>query len=120
MADDTPTDSTESPVADRSQSDDQQSTDGSSPRAGSDATVLDRPTLSDLLVNAVPIGIIVAFVLMFGLASSGGAGGDPLLLFHGALIVGVVLVSYVSARVIAGTGAPLTGSAGTPDDAEDD
>jgi hypothetical protein len=85
---------------------------------GSDSPVFDRETLSDLLVNAVPIGIILAFVLMFGLASP-GESGDPLVLFHAALVVGVVAVSYVSARVIAATGAPLTGSAATPGDAEE-
>jgi hypothetical protein len=91
----------------------------SSDATASDGTVFDRETLSDLLVNAVPIGIILAFVLMFGLASPSESGGDPLVLFHAALVAGVVVVSYVAARVISGTGAPLTGSVSPPDDAEE-
>ncbi|WP_424019071.1 DUF6684 family protein [Halorientalis pallida] len=71
----------------------------------------DRQLLSDLFVNVVPIAIIAAFVLLFGLFSSGGVGGDPLLLFHGALIGGVVLVSVVAGWVISGEDSPLEGSA---------
>jgi len=65
--------------------------------------------VSDLFVNVVPIAIIAAFVLMFGLLSPGG--DDPLLFFHGALIVGVVLVSAVAAWIIHGEDSPLEGSA---------
>lgn len=50
--------------------------------------VFDGRTLSDLFVNLVPVGIIAAFVALFG--------------FHAAIVAGVALVSYVAARAIAG------------------
>jgi hypothetical protein len=80
----------------------------------------DRQLLSDLFVNVVPIAIIAAFVLMFGLFSSGGAGGDPLLLFHGALIGGVVLISVVAGWVISREDSPLEGSAANDREGESD
>ncbi|RXK49164.1 DUF6684 family protein [Halorientalis pallida] len=80
----------------------------------------DRQLLSDLFVNVVPIAIIAAFVVMFGLFSSGGEGGDPLLLFHGALIGGVVLVSIVAGWVISGEDSPLEGSVAGGYDSESD
>jgi len=73
---------------------------------------LDAQLLSDLFVNAVPIAILVAFVAAFALLSPGAGESDPLLLFHGALIVGIVLVSAVAAWVIRREDAPLSGSAG--------
>jgi hypothetical protein len=74
--------------------------------------VFDGELLSDLFVNAVPIAIIAAFVLMFGLLSPAGEG-DPLVLFHGALVAGVVLVSVVSGWLIRREDSPLEGSAAT-------
>jgi hypothetical protein len=71
--------------------------------------VFDRQLLSDLSINVVPIVIIAAFVLMFGLLSPAGEG-DPLVLFHGALVVGVVLVSLVSGWLIRREDSPLEGS----------
>jgi hypothetical protein len=71
--------------------------------------VLTRDGLSDISINAVPIVIIAAFVLKFGLLGPGG--DDPLILFHVALVVGVVVVSCVSARIIRGEREPLQGSA---------
>jgi len=71
-----------------------------------------RELLSDLFVNVVPIGIILVFVLVFTVLSPlGGDGGDPLLLFHTALITGVVLVSVAAGWVIRREDAPLRGSA---------
>ena len=77
--------------------------------------IVDGQLLSDLFVNVVPIAIIGAFVLMFGLLSPGG--DDPLLFFHGALIVGVVLVSAVAAWIIRSEDSPLEGSAAGETDA---
>jgi hypothetical protein len=72
--------------------------------------------LSDLLVNVVPIGIILVFLFVFTVLSPlGGDGGDPLVLFHGALIGGVVLVSAVAGWVIRQEDAPLQGSAARDD-----
>lgn len=73
--------------------------------------------LSDLLVNVVPIGIILVFLFVFTVLSplGGGGGGDPLVLFHGALIGGVVLVSAVAGWVIRQEDAPLQGSAARDD-----
>lgn len=91
--------------------------DGSPARGG----VFDRQTLSDLFVNAVPICIMAALLVGFSLLSP-GSGGEPLLGMHLALIGGVVLVSYVAARAIAGDeqtlqpDGPDTGTA--PDDSE--
>ncbi|WP_246983746.1 prolipoprotein diacylglyceryl transferase [Halorientalis marina] len=114
-----PTDGSGSPTDETNDAEPPTDEAASSDATASDSTVFDRETLSDLLVNAVPIGIILAFVLMFGLASPSESGGDPLVLFHAALVAGVVVVSYVAARVISGTGAPLTGSVSPPDDAEE-
>lgn len=71
---------------------------------------LDGQLLSDLSVNLVPIVIIIAFTLLF-LALAPGDVGDTVLLFHGALIGGVVLVSLVAGWAIRRKQAPLEGSA---------
>lgn len=70
---------------------------------------LDTDLLSDLSVNAIPVGIIVAFTAVVVVFSPGGAG-DSVLLFHGALIGGVVLVSVVAGVAIKRLGSPLEGS----------
>lgn len=72
------------------------------------ASHVDRQLLSDLSVNVIPIIIIAAFVLIFGLLSP--ESGDPLLLFHGVLIGGVVLVSAVAGWVISREDGELDGS----------
>ena len=101
------------------ESDEAESTDASSDSTA--AGGIDTEILSDLFVNAVPIAIIAAFVLGFGLLSPDRAGGDPLVFFHGALIAGVVLVSYVAARVVGRQEAPLEGSAaGDPERPDDE
>jgi hypothetical protein len=79
----------------------------------------DTQLLSDLSVNVVPIGIIVAFTLLVVVAPAGGAG-DSVLLFHAALIGGVVLVSVVAGWVITRQGSPLEGSAARSYDEESD
>jgi hypothetical protein len=79
---------------------------------------VDAQLLSDLFVNAVPIAILVAFVAAFALRSPGGGESDPLLLFHAALIGGIVLVSVVAGRVIRREDGPLEGSAGDSLDGE--
>ena len=85
----------------------------------SDRGGLDRDLLSDLSVNAIPIVIIVAFTAVVVVFSPGGAG-DSVLLFHGALIGGVVLVSVVAGWAITRLGSPLEGSAARDYDAESD
>ena len=75
----------------------------------------DGDLLSDLSVNAAPIGIIVAFTLVVVVFSPGGAG-DSVLLFHGALIGGVVVVSAVAGWAIRRGDSPLEGSAGRSND----
>lgn len=68
--------------------------------------------LSDLFVNVVPIAIILVFVLLFTVLSPlDSDGGDPLVVFHTALIAGVVLVSVAAGWVIHREDAPLQGSA---------
>lgn len=96
----------------------ERATDGPSENTDSSADQqrFDSQLLSDLFVNVVPIAIIAAFVLMFGLLSP--AGGDPLLLFHGALIGGVVLVSIVAGWVISNEDGELEGSAGSSHNGE--
>jgi hypothetical protein len=75
----------------------------------SDGTgVLDRQTLSDLFVNVVPVLIMGALLVVFQLLAP-GSGGEPLLGMHLALIGGVVLVSYVAARVVANADGELRG-----------
>jgi len=81
---------------------------------------LDAELLSDLSVNAVPIVIIAAFVVGFGVVSTGTEADDPLLAFHAALVGGIVLVSAVAAWVIRGEDAPLQGSAADLGDGDDD
>lgn len=68
----------------------------------------DKQLLSDLSVNVIPIIIIAAFVLVFALISP--ENGDPLLLFHAALVGGVVLVSAVAGWVISREDGELDGS----------
>lgn len=62
----------------------------------------------------------MAFVLLFALLSPGGEGGDPLLLFHGSLIGGIVLVSIIADWIIRGEDSPLEGSAAAGRDSEPD
>ncbi|MXR43336.1 hypothetical protein GRX01_18615 [Halobaculum sp. WSA2] len=66
-------------------------------------------TLSDLTVNAVPVAMLVAFVVGFGVLAPGDLDSDPLLGFHAALIAGVVLVSAVAARAVVRAGGELDG-----------
>lgn len=77
--------------------------------------VFDQGMLSDLFVNAVPILIMGALLVGFQLLAP-GSGGEPLLGMHLALVGGVVVVSYVAARVIAGTGEELQGPHGSRDE----
>jgi len=97
--------------------------DDGDPSAASDRGAgpsgLDRDLLSDLSVNAIPLGIIVAFTLVVVVAPPGGAGRS-VLLFHGALIGGVVLVSAVAGWAIRRLGAPLEGSAARSYDTDSD
>jgi len=81
---------------------------------------LDGQLLSDLSVNVVPIGIIAAFTLLFLLLSPEGAVGDSVLLFHAALIGGVVIVSAIAGWAIGRNDSPLEGSATRSYDAESD
>ena len=78
--------------------------------------VFDRQILSDLFVNAVPILILAVLLVGFQLLAP-GSGGEPLLFMHLALVGGVVLVSYVAARVVANAEGELRGP-DSPDDAE--
>lgn len=71
--------------------------------------VFSRRTLSDLFVNAVPIAMLAAFVVGFGVLAPGGFDSEPLLGFHGALVAGVILVSYVAARAVSAAGGDLDG-----------
>jgi hypothetical protein len=89
-------------------------------REGDDGADDERGLLSDLFVNAVPIAILAAFVAMFALLSPGSGESDPLLLFHGALVVGIVLVSAVAGWVIRREDAPLQGSAADVSDGDGD
>ncbi len=75
--------------------------------------------LSDLAVNVIPIGIIVALTGVMVVFSPGGAG-ESVLLFHGALIAGVVVVSVVAGWAVGRLGSPLEGSAGRRYDTESD
>ncbi len=79
----------------------------------------DGQLLSDLSVNVVPIAIIVAFTLLVVVAPAGEAG-DSVLLFHAALICGVVLVSAVAGWAIASQRSPLEGSVARSYDGESD
>jgi hypothetical protein len=82
------------------------------PSSASDAagSGFDDGLLSDLFVNVVPIAIIAALALAFPILSPLGGGGDPLVLFHGALIAGIVLVSVVAGWAISREDAPLEGA----------
>lgn len=71
-------------------------------------SVFSRQMLSDLSVNAVPILIIAAFVGLFAVLAP-ESGAEPLLGFHLALVVGIVVVSYVAAQAVAATGEELDG-----------
>lgn len=93
---------------------------GDSAESTSSTAVFDRELLSDLFVNAVPILIVVVFLLVFTVQSPLDGGSDPLWLFHGALIGGVVLVSIVAGWVIRNEDQPLEGTAGRRDDSDDD
>ncbi len=73
------------------------------------AGVFSRRTLSDLFVNAVPIAMLAAFVIGFGVLAPGGFDSEPLLGFHGALVAGVVLVSYVAVRAVSAADGDLDG-----------
>lgn len=75
------------------------------------ASGFDRRLLSDLTVNVIPIGIIVALTVVMVVFSPGGAG-KSVLLFHGALIVGVVGVSVVAGWAVGRLGSPLEGRRG--------
>jgi len=92
------------------------------PPAGSDREEqrgFDAQLVSDLSVNVVPIGIIVAFTFLIVVAPAGEVGGS-VLLFHTALIGGVVLVSVVAGWAITGLDSPLEGSASRSYDTESD
>ncbi len=82
-------------------------------------SVFDRQMLSDLFVNAVPVVILGVLLVGFQLLTP-GSGGEPLLGMHLALVGGVVVVSYVAARVIANAEGELRGPNGVnSDDTED-
>lgn len=81
---------------------------------------VDSQLLSDLSVNVVPIGIIAVFTLLFVVLSPAGGAGDSVLLFHGALVGGVVLVSVIAGWVIKSIDSPLEGSAARSYDTESD
>ena len=76
-----------------------------------DGGVFTRETLSDVSVNAVPILILGALLIGFQVLTP-GSGGEPLLAMHLALVAGVVLVSYVAARVITSEDMELQGPNG--------
>ena len=76
-------------------------------RAETESGVVDRQTLSDLFVNAVPILIMAVLLVGFTVLTPGSS--EPLLAMHLALVGGVVLVSYVAARAIASADGPLRG-----------
>lgn len=79
----------------------------------------DRQLVSDLSINVVPIVIIAVFTLLFVVRWPTGPG-DSVLLFHGALVGGVVLVSAVAAWAIRRKDSPLEGSAARNYDPESD
>jgi len=81
--------------------------DGAGDAGRDPRSVLSGRTLSDLSVNAVPIAMVAAFVVGFGVVSPSGIDSDPLLGFHAALVAGVVLVSYVAARAVVASGGDL-------------
>ncbi|QZY00431.1 DUF6684 family protein [Halobaculum rubrum] len=83
-------------------------TDDSRPETA--GSVISGRTLSDLTVNAVPVAMLVAFVVGFGMLAPGDLDSDPLLGFHAALIAGVVLVSAVAARAVVRAGGDLDGN----------
>lgn len=91
--------------------------ESSGPERG--ASGFDGRLLSDLAVNVIPIGIIVALTGVMVAFSPGGAG-ESVLLFHGALIGGVVVVSVVAGWAVGRVGSPLEGSAGRRYDTESD
>lgn len=91
--------------------------DADPPAAPDEQGGVDRDLLSDLSVNVVPIGIIAAFTLLVVFWPPGGAS-DSVLLFHGALVGGVVLVSVVAGWAIKRLGSPLEGSAARSYDSE--
>ncbi|MFC6787285.1 DUF6684 family protein [Halobaculum halobium] len=84
-------------------------TDADDSRSEPDRSVFSGGTLSDLFVNAVPVAMLVAFVVGFGVLAPGNLDSDPLLGFHAALIAGVVLVSAVAARAVVAGGGDLDG-----------
>jgi hypothetical protein len=67
---------------------------------GQRRSLLAPATLSDLSVNAIPIGIVGAFVVLFALFSPGSLDAEPLLGAHAALVGGIGLVSYVAVRAV--------------------
>jgi len=83
--------------------------DGTDDSTESARSVFSSRTLSDLTVNAIPIAMLVAFVVGFGMLAPGDLDSDPLLGFHAALIAGVVLVSAVAARAVVRAGGDLDG-----------
>lgn len=83
------------------------------------ASGFDGRLLSDLTVNAIPVGIIGALTAVMMVFSPGGAG-ESVLLFHGALIGGVAAVSVVAGWAVGRLGSPLEGSAGRRYETESD
>ncbi|MBB6645996.1 DUF6684 family protein [Halobellus ruber] len=80
----------------------------------------DRELLSDLSVNLVPIGIIAVFTLLFVVLRPAGDVSDSVIVFHAALVGGVVLVSVVAGWAITRKRSPLEGSAARSYDTESD
>jgi len=78
----------------------------------------DGELLSDLSVNVIPIGIIAVFTLLFVVFWPSSGVGDSVLLFHAALVCGVVVVSVVAGWAIRRLGSPLEGSASRSYDTE--
>lgn len=89
-----------------------------SPERSAVRDTVDGQLVSDLSVNAIPIGIILAFTAVVVVFSPTDEVGGSVLLFHGALIGGVVLVSGVAGWTIRRLGAPLEGSAARSYDAD--
>ncbi|UIP00448.1 hypothetical protein Hbl1158_03530 [Halobaculum sp. CBA1158] len=114
---------TDDSAGDTDRRDGDSASDANSDEGSADGTdsVFSGRTLSDLLVNAVPLAMLAAFVAGFELLSPAGLDTDPLVGFHAALIAGVVLVSYVAARAVVAAGGDLDGerSVSLYDDGDD-
>lgn len=69
------------------------------------AKTFDKETILDLTVNLIPLGIILFFVLLFGLTDSFGFDLLPSVIGYGLLVVpfvGLAVLTYLSGKAIAG------------------